>query len=137
MEGQSGFLVHLSCQVKGLWVMPVGLCVAVSPCPGGQRAGAASRVGFLTSSPPQLNQIPHRSCDALMVFVQVSVYEVLKRQKHLSNLILANSCKPSVEQQQQKNPCKNQGKCLRISTHFTEAVWSRRQQGGLDVLALA
>lgn len=106
MEGQSGFLVHLSCQVKGLWVMPVGLCVAVNPCPGGQRAGAASRVGFLTSSPPQLNQIPHRSCDALMVFVQVSVYEVLKRQKHLSNLILANSCKPSVEQQQKKIPVK-------------------------------
>lgn len=35
-----------------------------------------------------------------------------------------------------KNPCKNQGKCLQISTHFTEAVWSRRQQGGLDVLAV-
>lgn len=38
-----------------------------------------------------------------MVFVQVSVYEVLKRQKHLSNLILANSCEPSVEQQQKKS----------------------------------
>lgn len=70
-----------------------------------------------------------------MVFVQVSVYEVLKRQKHLSNLILGNSCEPSVEQKQ-KNPCKNQGKCLKISTHFTEAVWSWRQQGGLNVSAL-
>lgn len=41
-----------------------------------------------------------------MGFVQVSVHEVLKRQKHLSNLILANSCEPSVEQQQKKIPVK-------------------------------
>lgn len=88
-------------------------CVAVSPNLGGQGAGAVPQLGFLPSSPPWLNKIPHHSCDALMFFVQLSVYEVLKRQKHLSNLILANSCRPSVEQQQQqKNPCKNQGKCL-------------------------
>jgi len=82
--------------------MPAEGCVALSPNLGGQGVGTAIQLGFLPSSPPRLNQIPHHSCDALMVFVQLSVYEVLKRQKHLSNLILANSCKPSVEQQQQQ-----------------------------------
>lgn len=43
-------------------------CVAVSPSLGGQGVGAVPRLGFLLSSPPRLNKIPHHSCDALMFF---------------------------------------------------------------------
>lgn len=79
--------------------MPRGLCVVSSL--EWQRDWQS--LGFLLSACHGYIKSPHCSCDSLMGFVQVSVREVLKRQKHLSNLILTNSCEPSVEQQQKKS----------------------------------
>lgn len=53
----------ISCKEMGQGVVP-----AVSLSLGGQGVGAVPRLGFLLSSPPRLNKIPHHSCDALMFF---------------------------------------------------------------------